>query len=76
MSTWNYRMLEHKNLDGSSWFAIHEVYYNKDGVADRCSQEPCFVHGEDIETLTTDLEYMMKALIKPVLSYNDFGNKE
>jgi hypothetical protein len=24
-------MIEHKNLDGSSWFAIHEVYYDDNG---------------------------------------------
>jgi len=74
--TWNYRILEHKNADGSSWFAIHEVYYDEAGTPKSCSEEPCFAHGEDAETLITDMNYMMKALNKPVLSYNEFGNKE
>lgn len=74
--TWDYRILEHKNVDGTSWFAIHEVYYDEAGTPELCSEEPCFAHGEDAETLITDMEYMMKALIKPVLNYNQFGNKE
>jgi hypothetical protein len=74
--TWDYRILEHKNVDGTSWFAIHEVYYDGAGTPELCSEEPCFAHGEDAEILITDMEYMMKALIKPVLSYNHFGNKE
>jgi hypothetical protein len=74
--TWNYRILEHKNVDGSSWFAIHEVYYDEAGTPEFCSEEPCFAHGEDAEDLTVDMEYMMKALIKPVLSYNHFHSKE
>ena len=74
--TWNYRILEHKNADGSSWFAIHEVYYNEAGNPESCSQEPCFAHGDDTEGLITDMNYMMQALNKPVLSYKEFGNKE
>ena len=39
--TWNYRMLEHKNVDGTSWFAIHEVYYDEASIPKYCSDEPC-----------------------------------
>ena len=74
--SWNYRMIEHKNLDGSSWFAIHEVYYDDNGNPKYCSEGPCSAHGEDIETLTTDMSYMMQALKKPTLRYNDFSKKE
>jgi len=74
--TWNYRILEHRNVDGGLWFAIHEVYYDEAGTPKLCSEEPCFAYGEDIESLATNAEYMMKALIKPILSYNDFDNKE
>lgn len=70
--TWNYRMIEHTNRDGSSWFAIHEVYYNDLGVPQYCSEGPCSAHGEDTETLITDMQYMMKALNKPTLRYDDF----
>jgi len=74
--TWNYRIIEHKNTDGSLWFAIHEVYYDEAGTPKSCSEEPCFAHGEDIETLITDMQYITKALNKPVLRYSDFGKKE
>lgn len=74
--TWDYRMIEHKNRDGSSWFAIHEVYYNDLGAPQYCSEGPCSAHGEDTETLLTDMQYMMKALNKPTLRYTDFTNKK
>ena len=70
--TWNYRILEHKDLDGSSWFAIHEVYYDDKGNPVACTEGPCSAHGEDTETLTTDMSYMMEALKKPALLYSDF----
>ena len=76
MSTWNYRMIEHKNADGSSWFAIHEVYYEENGNPIGCTEGPCSAHGEDTEALITDMQYMMLALNKPVLLYSDFKNKE
>ncbi len=74
--SWNYRMIEHKNLDGSSWFAIHEVYYDDNGNPKYCSEGPCSAHGEDPETLITDMSYMMEALNKPTLHYNDFAKKD
>ena len=73
--TWNYRIIEHKNFDGTSWFAIHEVHYNSQGKPEYCSEGPCSSHGEDIESLTIDMQYMMEAFNKPVLRYNDFGSK-
>ena len=74
--TWNYRIIEHKNHDGSSWFAIHEVYYDENGNPQYCSKEPCSAHGEDIETLTTDMSYIMEALKKPPVPYSYFLDKE
>ena len=74
--TWNYRIIEHKNLDGSSWFAIHEVSYDDDGNPEYCSEGPCSAHGEDTETLITDMQYMMQALKLPPLPYSYFTNKE
>lgn len=74
--SWNYRVIEHKNLDGTSWFAIHEVYYDKDGNPEFCSEGPTSPHGEDMESITTELEYMSAALTKPTLPYSYFVNKE
>lgn len=76
MGTWNYRMIEHKNQDGSSWFAIHEVYYDDDGNPKYCTEGPCSANGEDTESLITDMQYMMLALNKPVLLYSDFKSEE
>jgi len=74
--TWDYRIIEHKNLDGSSWFAIHEVYYDAEGNPEYCSEGPCSAHGEDTEALITDMQYMMQALKHPPLLYSHFTNKE
>ena len=74
--TWNYRLLEHENVDGTSWFAIHEVYYDEASIPKYCSDEPCSAHGEDTEALITDMQYMMQALNKPTLLFSDFVKKE
>lgn len=30
--TWNYRIMRHVEPDDAHWYAVHEVYYDGDGV--------------------------------------------
>lgn len=32
MVMWNYRVIRHTYADGEDFYAIHEVYYEKDGI--------------------------------------------
>ena len=67
--SWNYRVM---TLDEGKTYGIHEVYYREDGSLRLYSAEPMDPHGDTVEELQRDLEYMQKALGKPVLSPKDF----
>lgn len=70
---WNYRVLRrswlHINGDVEHTFAIHEVYYNDDGVPNSCSKDSIEPHGESMEELQKDFRRQLEAFSKPVLCY-------
>lgn len=70
MSTWNYRILVHVYKE-ETYFMVHEVYYNKDGVPDRYSAKPVRAGGEDLEDIENNIKKFMEALKKPVLWLGD-----
>lgn len=71
--SWNHRvvkrMIKGLNEEVPS-FGIHEAFYDKNGRVWGITQEPMDPHGETIEELRQDLEWMMKALEHPVLDYD------
>ena len=69
--TWNHRVLAHEHK-GEFTFAIHEIFYNKDGIPDMCTEDPVGVVGDTLAGLVDTLKWMRKALKKPILSYTDF----
>lgn len=73
--SWNYRILarEYKGFNEIEMtFSIHEVYYNKDGIPEMCTEDAVGVVGECLADLSDTLKWMKKALRKPILSYSDF----
>jgi hypothetical protein len=66
--TWNHRVFK----DDSGCFTIREVYYNDKGKSDSFTIEPISPFGENIGELRWELEQMMKALKRPVLTKADF----
>lgn len=83
MSTWNCRVLAIEH-NGDIYLRIHEVYYNKQGVADGYTAAPASIGGETIEEVK---EYVLKintAIEKPILwagdkfpqEYNPATNKK
>ena len=68
MTHWNYRVIVR---DGR--FAVHSVYYAKDGRITAFSAEPSVPSGESFEALAADLERFRQALAEAVL---DFGTLE
>lgn len=66
---WNYRVMKREYPDKRYSYAIYEVYYNEAGKAEMQSVDPMYIYGETLEELKADLQLYMKALDKPVLSY-------
>lgn len=52
-------------------FAIHEVYYDKNGKPDGMTKNPIRVSGESIEALRWYMDKMKLALEKPILWGDD-----
>lgn len=85
---WNYRVIRHKetiNLSSNPmekedqsfyWYAIHEVYYDKDGNPTSITENPCDPYGEDLSELKENLEKMNAGLKKPILDYDFFIKSE
>lgn len=61
--SWNYRVI---CGDGET-LAIHEVYYDQDGVPARWTARPVGVMSETPEGLSDALAQMANALTKPIL---------
>ena len=79
--TWNYRIVRHitpipeklRVIEGKrneTWYAIHEVYYDKGKVVSY-TEEPIAPFGLSVEELKSDLRHMMEHLQDGVLNYED-----
>ncbi len=64
MGHWNYRVVR-KN----GYLGIHEVYYDDSGNIHNLSIEPVSLVYEDLEQIKTNLEWMMDALGKNVIDF-------
>jgi hypothetical protein len=69
VSHWNYRVIRYDNdeYNVDPYFSIHEVYYHENGELS-WSVNSIKPQGESPEELRADLELMLKALDKPVMS--------
>jgi len=73
--TWNHRVVarEWKGFNEIEVvFGIHEIYYNKDGIPEMCTEDAVSVVGANLAEISNTLLWMKKALKKPILSYSDF----
>lgn len=75
MSHWNYRVIEFVSQTGERWRAIHEVYYDHNGLPWLHTVNPASI-GWDVEdggnTPFETLEKMKRALTAPILTESDF----
>lgn len=69
---WDYRVVRKKQQNGEIVFGIHEVYYDKHGNPEYCSNSSMEPSGESVRQLHSDLHFMAKAFNKPILKYEDF----
>jgi hypothetical protein len=68
--TWNHRVF--KNDSQFDVYDIREVFYDENGKPDGYTMEPVYPAGNTIGELREELERMLKALKRPVLSEADF----
>jgi len=76
---WNFRVLvTETNISGDveTWYAIHEVYYDKDGVPDGTTKRSVDISGESKKDLKWRMKKMKKCLSKPFLWGDDRFPKE
>lgn len=69
---WSYRVVRKKEDSGEVSFGIHEVYYDKHGKPQFCSNGSIEPIGESVRALKTELSRMQKAFCQPILKYEDF----
>ena len=77
---WNYRVVRKQTYRGKPimievQYAIHEAYYDGDKPTS-ITTDHMAPYGETLEELKNDLSYMLAALEKPVLNWEDFKNRE
>ena len=66
--TWNYRVLQRTDeKTGEKTYAIHEVYYDKTGKPEACTEDAVAPMGETPEELREDMEHYLVALKNPIL---------
>lgn len=68
--SWNYRIIRYPATEVSP-FAIHEVYYDAEGRATSWSETPIAPLGDNLLELRAEVEYMLEAFEKPVLTIVD-----
>lgn len=69
--TWNYRIIKHEE-NGETYYAIHEVYYDKNGKPEAVTKESIAAQDDTPEGIKQQLEWMLLALKEPTLNYEDF----
>jgi len=66
---WKYRVMK-RVFDCEEFYGIYEVFYNKKGEIKSHSTEPVEPHGNTLEELKQDIEWMLEATKKEVLDYD------
>jgi hypothetical protein len=67
MSGWNYRVLAHKETDGTFFYQIHEVYYDAKGEPNGYTERNVGPVGEDMAALMWAHKKIEAAFVKPIL---------
>lgn len=73
--TWNYRILERVEEEGTVTQGLYEVYYD-DGEPVFCTKDPVGILWDKGENFLVLRNQLMRAFEEPVLHYDDFNNKE
>lgn len=69
--SWNYRIIK-TTIGGEDSYGIHEVYYDENGKPKMYSEDPIPAHGETLTELREDMDRLLQAFEKPIISSDDF----
>lgn len=76
MASWNHRVMRLPSGTDEEFLGIHEVYYDDEGKPNGYTKHAVSVSGtEGIEGLRWQLDHMIKALGKPILTPEDFKSE-
>jgi hypothetical protein len=73
-TTWDFRVLEFADTDGTLFHEIRDVYYNADGQLDGIGDRAAGVGAGDIAGLGWLLDRMREAIDKPVIRQSDVSH--
>lgn len=73
MNGWNYRIICHrerptKKSRWTYWFAVHEAYYDHNGLVHSWTATPVYPQGDSLKELRDGFTLYMQAFQKPVLN--------
>lgn len=71
--SWNHRIIKYTDGEGTTHFGIHEVYYGPTGRPEMYTESASAPYGESLYELREDLQRMLAAFDKPVLTDDDFS---
>lgn len=72
MSYWNYRICKQRTMNpDEDLFAIHEVYYEKNGNIYLIADEPARVWGESPEDLKNNLAMLLEAFQQQIIDLDE-----
>ena len=74
--SWNYRIIKSKDIDGSNYYQVHEVFYDEDGVANGCTENAITPVGNTVEELKRVFEMILNSFDKPVIEEEYFKEVE
>lgn len=69
--SWNYRVVKRTYDTGEIWYQMHEAYYNNAGEITAITVKPIDPAGMTMDDLKESLDWMYKALDKPILEYDN-----
>jgi hypothetical protein len=71
--SWNHRVVKRTFNEGGyteDRYAIHEAYYDENGKVWGITEEPVEPHGETMDELKKDIDWMTQCLEHPILDYD------
>ena len=72
--TWNYRIIKHDTAE-SVYFAVHEVYYDKQGNITNWTQNPIDITGDSAKEIARTLQMILTDTKQPVLKESELEKK-
>ena len=73
---WNNRIIKHEK-DGTTWYSIHEVFYNEDGSIYGHTKDPITIVGETKEEAIEQAEQILRDIKDtPVLAASEIEFKD